>query len=81
MASKRHLQIKTVKEECKALKYLENSNISNKHVSPKYSLSKNTTSRLKNKEKILADLEKLCTNNNRKKMRTGAYGQLHKAIF
>lgn len=36
---------------------------------------------LKNKEKILLDLEKSCTNPKRKKMRNGGHEDTHKAIF
>ena len=81
MASKRHLKIKTVEEKCKVLKDSEYS-MSNKDVSEKkYRVTKSTFYVLKNKEKILSDLEMSSTNLKRKRMLIGGYEGVDEAIF
>ena len=81
LVSTKYLKIETVEKKCKALKDLENS-MRNKDVSEKYDVPKNTVSMwLKNKENILSDLEKSRTIPKRKKMNSGGYEDVDKAIF
>ena len=71
MAVKRKLAVKTLAEKCQALRDLENG-ISNKNVTEKYGVPKNTVSTwLKNKEKRFTALEKF--SNKRKKVRESNY--------
>ena len=56
--------------------------MSKKDVSEEYGVpKKNVFTWLKNTEKTLPDLEKSSTNPKRKKMRSGKYGYVDKAIF
>ena len=56
--------------------------MSSKYVSEKkYGVTKGTFYVLKNKEKILPDLEKWSANPKRRKMGTGGYEGVDKAIF
>ena len=78
---KRRLTNKSVVEKCKALKDLEKG-MSNKEVAQKYGVPKNTISTwVKNKDKLLTSLEKNGTKSKRKKLRTGNFENVDKAIF
>ncbi|XP_065674129.1 tigger transposable element-derived protein 4-like [Hydra vulgaris] len=78
---KRKLTNKSIIEKCKALKDLE-TGMSNKEVAKKYGVPKNTLSTwIKNKTKLLTSLEKNGTNSKRKKLRSGYFKNVDKAIY
>ena len=79
--SKRDLKFKNVEEKCKSLKDLDNG-MSNKGISEKYGVPRNTVSKwLRIKGKVLQDLKKSTTNPKRNKMRTGGDEDVDKIIF
>ena len=78
---KRKLTNKSIIEKCKALKDLEKG-MSNKELAQKYGVPKNTVSTwVKNKNKLLISLEKNGTKSKRKKLRSGNFENVDKAIF
>ncbi|XP_065674039.1 tigger transposable element-derived protein 4-like [Hydra vulgaris] len=78
---KRKLTNKSIIEKCKALKDLE-TGMSNKEVAKKYGVPKNTLSTwIKNKTKLLTSLEKNGTKSKRKKLRSGYFKNVDKAIY
>lgn len=78
---KRKLTNKSIIEKCKALKDLE-TGMSNKEVAKKYGVPKNTLSTwIKNKTKLLTSLEKNGTKSKRKKLRSGNFKNVDKAIY
>ncbi|XP_065647138.1 tigger transposable element-derived protein 4-like [Hydra vulgaris] len=78
---KRKLTNKSIIEKCKALKDLE-TGMSNKEVAKKYGVPRNTLSTwIKNKTKLLTSLEKNGTKSKRKKLRSGNFKNVDKAIY
>ena len=79
MAVKRKLAAKILTEKYQALRDLENG-ISNKNITEKYGVLKNTVSTwLKNQEKLFIAFEK--SSNKRKKFRESNYPDIDNVIF
>ena len=80
VAGKRKYNHKSLREKCQALKDLEKG-MSNKDVSAKYNVPKNTLSTwLRNKKKLMDSLE-TGANAKRQKLRTGSFDLVDKAVL
>ena len=80
MMSKRKLTVKTLIENCRALKDIEKG-LSNKDASLKYGVPPNTISTwIKNKEKYLKALENNCSS-KKQKLRENNFEKLDNVVF
>ena len=78
---KRKLTKKTTDEKWKALKVLEKP-MSNKRVGEKYDVPRKTMlTWVKNKQRLLASLEKKGTNSKRQKLRSGDFEKVEKPVY
>ena len=78
---KQTLTNKTIDEKLKAIKVLEKP-MSNKQVGEKYNVPRETVlTWVKNKQRLLASLEKKSTNSKQQKLHSGDFEKVEKPVY